>query len=426
MTRYVDLDAAASTSPLPAVEDAVRAFLAEYGSVHRGSGRHSKLSTDAYDHARRVIRRFVGAGEEDYVLFTGNTTGAMNVIAHHLSFLRGGVAVSSLEHSSSLLPFVKAEGERAVQGRQFALEELDSVAEQIQLAGRKNVHKYIIDPFRGIDLESLETLLSTHKTKAVVLTASSNLTGYCPPIREVARLAHSHGALLVLDGCQFVQHHVLNMEAEGVDFVAASGHKFYAPYGGGFLVGPKWFFDRFLPYQIGGGNLPYITGDGEFLRFKIELAHDPGTPNAVGAVAMAAALEEMEKIGLDRIFSHEKALAMRAHEGLSSIPGVELYVERERLGTVVPFNLRGQDPKEVAEILSTQFDIGVRAGSFCVYEGVRQLLGITPEEDARIAERVRLGDTSSIPGLIRASVCWHTRTEDVDRLIEAVRVVAGG
>lgn len=423
---YVDLDAAASTPPLPAVEEAVKAFLADYGSVHRGSGRRSKMSTDAYDRARRVIRRFVGAGEEDYVLFTGNTTGAMNVIAHHLSFLRGGVAVSSLEHSSSLLPFVKAEGERAVQGRQFSLEELDSVAKQIQLAGRENVHKYVIDPFNGIDLESLETLLSSHETKAVVLTASSNLTGYCPPIREVARLAHSHGALMVLDGCQFVQHHALNMRDLGVDFVAASGHKFYAPYGGGFLVGPKRFFDRFLSYQIGGGNLPYITGEGEFLRFETELAHDPGTPNAVGAVAMAAAIEEISKIGLETIFGHEQSLAVRAHEGLSSIPGVELYVKRERLGTVIPFNLKGRNPKEVAEILSAQFDIGVRAGSFCVYEGVRQLLGVTPQEDARIADRVRIGDTGSIPGLIRASVCWHTRIEDVDRLIEAVRVVAGG
>ena len=192
---------------------------------------------------------------------------------------------------------------------------------------------------------------------------------------------HRHGAMFVVDACQFLQHHPLDMQELGIDFLAASGHKFYAPYGGGFLIGPKRFFDAFLPYQIGGGNLPYITKEGRFLRYDCEQAHDPGTPNSVGAIAMAAALRELKEIGLTEVERYETNLAQIAYEGLAELPGITLHVRKEHLTTVIPFSVQGMHYREFAQRLNDDFGIGVRAGSFCVYDAVRNLLDIEDESE---------------------------------------------
>ena len=419
--RYVNLDNAATVPPFKKVEEDVETYLESYGSVHRGSGIKSKVSTDVYEDSRRVIKNFVNAKKDDYVLFTGNTTGAMNSAAHFFSFLSGKVAVSAIEHSSSWLPWIKAEGIKKLGEKQVSIDEVEDLAQEIQKLGREQVVQYGVNDDFEFDLESIEQVFKENDIKVFVLTASSNATGYCPDIKAIGEIVHKYGAFFVVDGCQFIQHHKTDMQEMGIDFLAASGHKFYAPYGGGFLVGPKDFFDRFISYEIGGGNLPYITKDGEFLRYKNQLAHDPGTPNAVGAVAMASAITKLEEIGIENVNKYETSLTKKAFDALSKNPKVELYVSKKHLNTVIPFNIKGELPQQIAQKLNDDFGIGVRAGSFCVYNVVRHLLKI--EDDATIVEDVKLGKANAVPGFIRASFSLCNTDEDVDKFIDAINLI---
>lgn len=419
---YANLDNAATTPPFRAVEDAVTEYLTSYGSVHRGSGAKSRVSTDEYEAAREYIKRFVNAPSDSYLLLTSNTTGAMNVAAHFFAQLAGKVAVSSIEHSSSWLPWIKAEGMKALGSEQVGIDQLAEVNERIQRLGRDKVVKYSMNDDFEFELSDIERVLAGGDIKVLVLTASSNATGYCPDVKAIGELVHRYGAYFVVDACQFIQHHPIDMQAMGIDFLAASGHKFYAPYGGGFLIGPQKFLDQFLPYEIGGGNLPYITSEGEFLRYETQLAHDPGTPNAVGMIAMAAGLRQLEAIGLQTIEEYETAMTRTVYDRLTAISGVRLLVSPQHLSTVIPFVIEGKDAREVANQLNDRFGIGVRAGSFCVYNVVRQLLDITDETD--IIRGVKDGDADVAPGFIRASFSLANTEEDGDRLVEAVAKIA--
>lgn len=419
--NYVNLDNAATTPPFLKVQKDVDNYIISYGSVHRGAGTKSKISTDLYEKSREVMKNFVGAPKDSYVLFTGNTTGAMNTAAYYFSFLKGKVAVSAIEHSSSWLPWIKAEGIKKLGDLQVDLKNVDKLNQIIQMNGRSQVLRYDVNDKFEFDLKSIETLLKKNKIKAFVLTASSNATGYCPDIKKIGQLVHKYGAYFIVDGCQFIQHHSIDMEKMGIDFLAASGHKFYAPYGGGFLIGPKKFFDNFLSYQIGGGNLPYITKTGEFLRYKNQLAHDPGTPNAVGAIAMMSALKLLQKIGIGNVEKYEKTLTKKVFNYLKTNSKVELYVTEKHLNTVLPFNIKNKDPRVVAEKLNNEFGIGVRAGSFCVYNVIRNLLKI--KNESQIIKDVENEKPNAVPGFIRASFSLCNTAEDVERFIQAIKEI---
>jgi cysteine desulfurase / selenocysteine lyase len=418
---YINLDNAATTPPFLAVENGIKDYLTSYGSVHRGAGVKSKVSTDVYEESRELIKQFVNAPKNSYVVLTENTTEAMNVASYFLSFLKGKVAVSAIEHSSSWLPWIKSEGLKALGDKQVLIREMNGVNKKIQVLGRKQVLQYDVDENFEFDLSSIEKLLKKNKVKALVVTASSNINGYCPNVKKIGELAHKYGAYFVVDACQFIQHHKIDMQKMGIDFLAASGHKFYAPFGEGFLIGPKKFFDEFLPYQIGGGNLPYITEQGEFLRYKNQLAHDPGTPNAVGAVSIALALKQLKEIGIEKIEKYEKNLSQELFDYMKSNPKVELYIDEKKLNTVIPFNIKNRDANEVAEKLNKDYGIGVRAGSFCVYHVVRKLMKI--KNEAKIISAVKRGETDKIPSLVRASVSLCNTEKDIKRMIEAIKEI---
>src|SRR3989338_765509 len=418
LVNYVNLDNAATTPPFLEVENEVRKYLIGYGSVHRGAGTKSKISTDIYERSREVIKDYVNAKTDDYVLYSGNTTGGINMAAYFFSFLSGKIMVSTVEHSSSWLPWIKVEGVKLLGEKQNSLNEMEEINNQIQKFGSSQVIQYDVNENFEFDLSDIGRGLKQNKIKVLVLTASSNITGYCPDIKSIGELAHKYGAYFLVDACQFLQHHEIDMQKMGIDFLVASGHKLYAPYGGGFLVGSKKFLDEFLPYQIGGGNLPYITEQGKFLRFKNQMAHDPGTPNAVGAIAMMYALEIIEKIGLKNVEDYERKLAEKLFYYLSKNSKVELYVRKEHLSTVLPFNIKGKDSIKIAEILNSDYGIGVRAGSFCVYQVVRKLLKITDEKN--IIESVKRGELEKVPGLIRASISLCNNEKDIERIIAAI------
>ena len=402
----IHFDSAATTPPFLAVENVVANFLKNYGSVHRGAGRKSKLSTSLYEKSREDIKDFVNASSDsNYVVFTKNTTEAMNQLAHFFSFLPGKIAVSHIEHSSSSLPFIVAEGLRG------------GDLTEIQNLGRLQVLEYE-------NPGHLEKLLTVNKIKAVVVTAASNVTGYCPPIKEISEIVHRNRAdsYLIVDACQYVQHHSISMLNLGIDFLCASGHKMYAPYGAGFYVAPKTFLDQFIPYQIGGGNLPYITSEREFIRYQNNQAHDPGTPNALGAVAIAAAIEQLQEIGLKEIQEYEFNLTNLAFSKLKKVTGISLYVDEKKITNIIPFNLNKWNFNELAEILDTRYNIAVRAGSFCVYNFVREIMGIG--QDEHIANAVRAGDKSLIPGFVRASFSLLNDETDVEVFTKAIKELA--
>lgn len=418
VVNYVNLDNAATTPPFKVVEEAVKNYMVSYGSVHRGAGTKSKISTDIYENSRDVIKKFVNAPDDAYIIFTDNTTSAMNTVAYFFSFLKGKVAVSAVEHSSSWLPWIKNEGIKSLGDKKVEFDNLEKINTKIQKLGRKQVLQYDVNDDFEFDLAEIERLLKKNKIKALVVTASSNITGYCPDIKSIGELAHKYGAYFIVDACQFMQHHKVDMQTMGIDFLVSSGHKFYAPYGRGFLIGSRKFLDNFLPYQIGGGNLPYITREGEFLRYKNQLAHDPGTPNAVGAVTMAVALRQIKELGIRNIEKYENSLTSKLYDFMASNSKIEVFVSRKHLSTVIPFRIKGEDPLETAEKLNATYGIGVRAGSFCVYNVLRKLLRITDE--SKIVESVKAGESDMIPKLARASISLCNTEADIDRMIEAL------
>ncbi|MBI2576903.1 aminotransferase class V-fold PLP-dependent enzyme [Candidatus Woesearchaeota archaeon] len=197
----------------------------------------------------------------------------------------------------------------------------------------------------------------------------------------------------------------------------------YAPYGAGILIGPKGFFDAVGPYQIGGGNLSYITPDWRIKKLDHVQVHDPGTPNAAGVIAIAAAMNELDKIGMDNVAEYEHGLMKLACDGLSGIGSVVLY-PHDMSGSILPFDIRDIPHKLVARVLTSEYGISVRSGSFCAYRLVNRLKGIPPEQEIDLEHQIDNGFTSAIPGMVRASVSLFNRVEDIRRLVGAVGDVA--
>ena len=398
--RYVNLDNAATTKPFKSVTEQAIRDLDEYGSVHRGAGQESKITTDKYERARETIRKFVGASPNSYVVFTKNTTEAINHAAALWSGINGKVLVSDIEHSSNLLPWLRTQ----------------------------EIIQYRTNEDGTVDVAEVEKVLSQNpEIKLLAITGASNVTGYKPPIHDLAQIAHRNGAKILVDVCQYLQHDKVDMlpddNSRHLDFIAFSGHKMYAPFGAGVLVGPKVFFDGVMPYQIGGGNLPYLTSDLRISRFPTVQTHDPGTPNAIGALAIAKSIEELEEIGMDRLKDYEHGLVGLAIDELRKSTRVRLYVAVPH-GSVIPFDVDGFPAKLVSEILAQEYGIGTRAGSFCTYELIRKVKGISSEEDARIAKEVNSGITTNIPSVARASFSIYNRLEDVKRFVKAVNLIS--
>jgi selenocysteine lyase/cysteine desulfurase len=408
---YVYLDNAASTPVLSDVMEAVERFMPYYSSVHRGTGFKSRLSTVAYEQAREIVARFVGADTStNTVIFGKNTTEAINKLSFRLGLAADDVVFSTgLEHHSNDLPW-RGRGCRVVhvgatpEGR---LDEADF--------DRK------LDEYRG-------------KVKVVAVTAASNVTGFLQPVHRLARKTHEAGALFVADCAQIAAHGPIDMkpddDPEHLDFVALSAHKMYAPFGTGALIGPKDVFLRSGPEYSGGGTVYVVTPD------EVHWAGTPdreeaGSPNVVGAVAMAAAAKLLMNVGMKKIASHERELIVYALEQLKEVPGIRIYGETDparvsgKVG-VIPFNMDGMSQFLVAAILGYEGGIGVRSGCFCAHPYVVHLLGLSEEEQAKWRARFLAGDKSSIPGMVRMSFGCYNNTGDVDRLVGMLHRISRG
>ncbi len=384
----VYLDHAATTHPPDAVLDRVEHFLRfEYANVHRATYQLARRSTLRFEEAYRTCARFVGADLDHHcVVFTSNTTAACEIVAHAMAPRDGAVLVTDLEHHSSDLPHRR----------------------------RGRVVRIGLDETHRLDMSALRETLRRDRIKLVSITGAANVTGWMPPVHEIAALAHEAGALVCVDAAQLVAHAAIDMgppgEATSIDFLVAAGHKAYAPFGAGFLVGPRAVLDAVDPVVPGGGVAAQVDeNDATWLPSPDR--HQFGTPNVGGAIGMAEMLSLLERIGMDRVRDHELALFRRMVDGLEAIGGIRLHGPPsldERVG-IVPFEVEGVNDMLTAAVLGEEFAVAVRNGRFCSHVHSRRLLG--EEHDG---------------GAVRASIGLYNDESDVDALLHAVEAVRRG
>lgn len=373
-TRYVNLDYAASAPALVSVAQHVTDLMQSYASVHRGAGWASRLSTAAYENARTVVGDFLNARSDDLVIFTRNTTDALNLLA---SVVPGETVVLDIEHHANLLPWIDRSA-RVVRAGDTLEETKDAV----------------------------ERELASRPAALLTITGASNVTGELLPLAEFATIAHRHGARIAVDAAQLVAHRRIDLLADRIDYLAFSGHKAYAPFGAGVLVGRADWLDAGTPHLLGGGavrtaNLGDVTWKSGAAR------HEAGSPNVLGAVALAEALRELARLDQPSWYAHEAELRQRLVDGLRGIAGVDIHrIFADSIGEVgvVSFTVTGADSGLIANYLSAEHGIGVRDGLFCAHPLLERLGGGVPA--------------------LRASVGLGSTAADVDALVDALRAFA--
>lgn len=385
---YANFDHAASTPALESVKAAVDIALRTYSSVHRGNGYASRITSGWYEEARAQVHGFVGARDEDLVIFTRNCTDSLNLLARSLPENTTTFVFES-EHHATLLAW---NPEHTVR-----IPVPDSVRGALTL---------LEDALR-------DSVGTTRGPRLVVISGASNVTGELWPIASIVSIANRYGARVALDAAQLAPHKKVDIEALGVDYVAFSGHKLYAPFGAGVLAGRADWLNDAAPYLRGGGATEKVTGSQT--EWTLGAArHEAGSPNVIGAIAIAAACAAFET-HRDAIEAHEDALAGRLRSGLAAIEGVTIYSifgsEHDRVG-VATFTIDGLDPSLASAVLSAEYGIGVRDGKFCAHLLVDALL-----DDPSAGDSIRTA--------MRASVGLANTQEHVTRLLSAIGALAG-
>lgn len=405
---YVNLDNAATTPPFHSVLHLTREFADFYSSVHRGAGFKSRLSTQRYEQCREVVLTFFGADPSYHTcVFCANTTDAINCLCRRLRLSDGElVLTTAMEHHSNMLPW--------------------------RFVGPVE-HVGILREDGALDMGQLQEKLAelSGRIRVVAVTGASNVTGFLPPIRRIARLAHENGALLLVDAAQLAAHRPIAMgtgsDPERIDFLACSGHKMYAPFGSGVLIGPRDFFADGAPARSGGGSVDIVTLDGVDWAAPPE-RDEAGTPNLLGVLALAKATQTLTQVGMETVAEHERKLTAEALRRLSSIKGLRIFgdsdprLPRDRVG-VIPFQLEGMDHALLAAVLGYEWAIGVRNGCFCAHPYVKGLLGLTDAQFQRIATMVRKGIRTGLPGFVRVSLALYNTLEEIDCLAAALEEI---
>jgi len=294
---------------------------------------------------------------------------------------------------------------------------------------RKATIKYIdTTPDGEINLDHLVQLINSYqgRIKLVSITGASNVTGYINPIYEIARLSHEAGAKILVDASQLVPHRLIdireNDDMEHIDFIAYTSHKLYAPFGVGVLVGPRDFFNDTEPHYVGGGTIKMVT-ENEVYWDETPERNEAGTPNVMGAVALAASIKQIQTIGYNMIEEHEKALMKYLLDGLKRIDEVKIYGCMEtdmakRLG-VVSFNMDKVPHSLVSAILSFEYGLGVRNGCFCAHPYIQKLMNVSPEKIHKVVEH----PSDPKPGMVRASFGIYNEHQEVEKLLNVLQEI---
>ncbi len=376
---YLD-NAATTQKPRCVVEAIADEYYSTNANVHRGVHFLSQQATDLHEAARERVRSFINARSASEVLFTRGTTESLNLVAGSFgeAFLNEGdeVIVSVMEHHSDIVPW------------QMLRERKGIVLKVIPMTDEGE-----------LQLEEYKKLF-TSRTRLVCVAHVSNVLGTVNPVREMAEIAHASGAYILVDGAQSVPHFRVDVQELGCDFLAFSGHKLYGPTGIGVLYGREELLERMPPYQGGGEMIARVTFERttyERLPYKFEA----GTPDYVGTHALATAIDYVEKLGMDHISAHERALTAYAMSRMSAIEGMRLYGTAPGKDAVVAFNVGEIHPLDLGTLLD-RLGIAIRTGHHCAQP---------------------LMARCGVEGMARASFALYTTREEIDALVDGIERV---
>ncbi|NNV06560.1 cysteine desulfurase [Geobacillus sp. C56-T2] len=373
---YFD-SAATSQKPLPVIE-ALDRYYREYNSnVHRGVHTLGTKATDAYEGAREKVRRFLNARSMQEIIFTRGTTSALNLVAssYGRAHVNEGdeIVITYMEHHSNLIPWQQLAKQTGATLKYIPLQEDGT-----------------------IDLNDVEATV-TPAVKIVAIAHVSNVLGTINPIREIARIAHERGAIIVVDAAQSAPHMKIDVQELDCDFLAFSGHKMCGPTGIGVLYGKRELLEQMEPIEFGGEMIDFVElydSTWKELPWKFE----GGTPIIAGAIGLGAAIDFLEQVGLDAVAAHEHELAQYALERMADLEGVTVYGPKERAG-LVTFNIDGVHPHDVATVLDAE-GIAIRAGHHCAQPLMKWL---------------------DVTATARASFYLYNTKEEIDRFIAALQ-----
>ncbi|CAM3403859.1 MULTISPECIES: cysteine desulfurase [Saccharibacillus] len=374
----VYLDSAATSQKPRVVLDALRRYYEfDNSNVHRGVHTLGSRATDAYEGAREKVAKFIGAAHAEEIIFNRGATVGLNLVASSYgdANVQEGdeIVITPIEHHSNLIPWQ-------------------------QLAKRKGATlKYIEpNPDGTITVEAAAKVI-TDKTKIVAIAYVSNVMGVVHPVKEIAALAHKHGAILVVDGAQSTPHMQVDVQDLDCDFYALSGHKMCGPTGIGALYGKKALLERMEPVEFGGEMIDEV-GLYESTWKDLPYRFEGGTPIIAGAVGLGAAVDFLTELGMDNIAEHEHRLAMYAMRRINEIEGLRVFGPQERKVGIVTFNLDDVHPHDVATVLDS-YGVAIRAGHHCCQPLMRWL---------------------NVSSTARASFYLYNNEQDIDRLIDAL------
>ena len=374
----VYLDNAATTQKPQCVIDSISdAYRNVNANVHRGIHFLSQEATDMMEAARENVRRFIGAGSTEEIIFTRGTTESINLLASSFAtaFLKEGdeVIISGMEHHSNIVPW-------QIQAQSYGF--------SLKVIPVTDLGELDMDAFRG---------LIGPKTKLVSITHVSNVLGTVNPISEIITEAHSHGIPVAIDGAQSVPHIKANVKELDADFYAFSGHKIYGPTGIGVLYGRKELLEKMPPYQGGGEMIKKVTFEGTTYN-ELPYRFEAGTPDYVGSIALAKALDYLQNIGLEQIAAYETELCSYALNRLGEIPGMRIIGNAPYRSAVVSFLVGDIHPSDMGTLLD-RLGIAVRTGHHCAEP---------------------LMDHMGIPGTVRASFSFYNTKSEIDTLVAGI------
>jgi cysteine desulfurase/selenocysteine lyase len=373
------LDNAATTQKPQSVIDRLAAYYAhENSNVHRAAHTLAARATEGYEGARETVRRFLGAGSADEIVFTHGTTEAINLVAQtwgRTHLVPGEeVVLTTLEHHSNIVPW------------QFVAEETGAVLRVAPISDRGEI---LLDDY---------TRLLGPRTKIVAVSHVSNALGTVVPVAEMAELAHRVGARVVVDGAQAVAHFPVDVQTLGADFYAFSGHKLFGPTGIGVLYGKKELLDEMPPWQGGGSMIDTVSFERTTYA-AVPQKFEAGTPIIAGAIGLAAAIDYLDRIGLENVARHERALTAYGTEALADVPGLrQIGTAPEKVG-VLSFVIDGVPVVDVGRYLD-RHGIAVRAGHHCAQPTMQRY---------------------GVDGTVRPSLALYNTFAELDALVEVLR-----
>ncbi|MFW6279323.1 MAG: aminotransferase class V-fold PLP-dependent enzyme [Bacillota bacterium] len=410
LKTYINFDNAASTPPLKPVLEKINEFAPWYSSVHRGQGYKSQLSTNLYEKVRDIVAEFVNTSrEKNTVIFTTNTTAAINKLAYKMQnreqienekkVKKRIIITSRMEHHSNLLPW----------------------------RDKFELHYIPLTANKKISLSGLEQLLIKYQgqVKLLTVTGASNVTGTITPVYKMARLAHKYGTKIHIDGAQLIPHQPFDMKPfnsyEHIDYLSFSAHKLYAPFGSGVLIGPQRTFAQNKPDYQGGGTVELVS-DQKTVWKNPPAREEAGTPNIIGAIALGQALKTLKNNNLKNISRYEKEISDYLTYKLKKIPEIIIYSlpDKNHKLSIIPFNIKKLSHKKTASLLAKK-GIAVRSGCFCAQPYVQKLLNISPRQVKKRIDNLN----QDHPGMVRVSLGMYNTRKEIDYFLKSIKEIIG-